>query len=274
MAHVENSRFTSILTEFREALLADTNLSAAKFCRERGIETKAFHHWLKRKGMSVRRIKNEALLKLNKISRLPEASPAEIYLNLWTKYKEHLEAGNNITLRSFCILHDVEYRPMEKWMARNNLNVSDLKIRIGQKILSADTIKENGFSPEASKRLSIAVRSYKRRLKSNPNLNMREHCRLESISYAAMQNWLRYIGTSVRQLKQAAIVEDYNPRKRRPVFVQFQPNGGTNSDKLTGVKIQLADGSNILVDECTVISLCSFINKYDSDQRRKERGDV
>jgi len=202
-------------------------------------------------------------------------SPTSVHLNLWLKYKELIESGQDISMRKFCIQHEVKYGKMQKWMSRNNFNVKELRLRAGIKDKSSDTECEAGaFSESATKVLASCVRKYKRLLRNAPDFKLTVHCKNEGVDYNTMLRWLLHIGMSVKELKQAALLECVNTKKRKPVFVQFKPNGGTNSDKLTGVKIQLADGSNILVEECTVISLCAFINKYDNDQRRKERYDV
>lgn len=274
MARVKDEKYDCLLDDFKKALERDIHVSLASFCRSIGQDVVQMQHWLNHHGYRVSAIRNEILLKQKKISKIPEVPPGVVHMNLWGKFKEHVENGNNISLRSFCILNDVEYRPMEKWVARNNLSVTDLKIRAGIKTLPQDVSSETPFTPEAVKRLSKALKTYKVALCSNPNFSLSAHCSNEHVDYYLMQKWLQHVGLTVRQLKQSALLEEKVSRKRKPVFVQFRPNGGSNSDKLTGVKIQLADGSNILVEECTVISLCAFINKYDSDQRRKDRNDV
>jgi len=268
-------KFTALLEAYKKAYAKDHYLTLSSFCRSEGEDCGKFQHWLNRSGQSVTQIKNEILFAQNEIAKMPDKiPPGEKYLNVWTKFKEHLAAGNNVSLRSFCILHDVEYGKMDKWMSRNNFSVTDLKKRLGMYNQSDNNDDENFTTPEVKRRLASVLKKYKKRLLVDPGATLFSFCSEQRVDYALMQKMLQYLGISVKQLKQAAMLEDKCPKRCRNVFVQFKPNGGSGSDTLTGVKIQLADGSNILVEECTVISLCAFINKYDNDQRRKERYDV
>jgi len=267
--------FTALLEDYKKAYAKDNYLSLTAFCRLSGQDSCKFQHWLNRKGLNVTQIKNEILFAQNKIAKMPDKTPpGEKYLNVWTKFKEHLEAGNNVSLRSFCILHDVNYGKMDKWMSRNNFSVNDLKKRLGLDNSHDNNDDENFATPEVKQRLAKALRGFKKQLCINPSTCLRTYCLERHVEYSLMLKYLQFLGIGVVQLKQAAMLEDKCPRRRRNVFVQFRPNGGSNSDTLSGVKIQLADGSNILVEECTVVSLCAFINKYDNDQRRKDRYDV
>lgn len=269
-------QYTKLVNDYKEALKNDISLNFRDFVRSRNCDSRKAENALRFLKTTVSEIKKEVLVSQGKKDELTSLRPGYVYERTWALFKDHLEAGNDITLRGFCILHNVDGYKMHKWAERHNYNVTALKIKLGiiKKHEEQSPTDASHFGERMQKRLAKGLRDYKHRLEVKPDTSLKQFCKDEHIEYKDMAVWMTHLGITVQQLKQAVILDNKCPTKRRNVFVQFKPNGGTNGDRLTGVKIQLADGSNVMVDECTVISLCAFINQYNNDQRRRSGEDV
>ena len=272
MAKTGKLNFETLIEAYKLALESNPSLSLAEFCRSRNESQEQVEHWLYHRGKSVRDIKNEVLVKLGKIEQLPDKQrPSEIYERVWLGFKETLERGEDISLSAYCLLKGVNHEKMDKWVRRQGYSVSRMKLALG---LKNEALNPNGsilnLSPDTQRFLGKTLKSYKSVLRTNPGYSMLTHCRKSHVDYQLMIRWMAHIGLSVRQIRKAVILDNEFPRTRKHVFVQFKPNGGSNGDKLTGVKILMADGSSVSVEECTVLSLCAFINQYNADQQQEK----
>lgn len=255
--------YQTLLEKYRHALEDNVQLTASEFCRQEGIDIARVTHWAQRHNMGLSQIKRDVLFSKGLIdSPHVHKPPREVYAEAWADFKKSLEEFPELTLSSYCTLHNISQVGIEKWMARRNYSVAELKNGLV-------CIENRFFNKEAKKRLGGMLKQFKAALARDPDYSLRTFCQQRHIEYQMMYRYMNSLGITYTQLKQAAILEDKCPRKRRNVFVQFKPNGGTSGDKLTGVKIQMPDGSTIMVEECTVISLCSFINQYNNDQKRR-----
>ena len=265
--------YQDALDAYKEAVVKAPTLSFTAFCRQNNIPHKGMQHWLDRKNILISEVRTHTLQEHGYVSSIPtKKCTSAIYEATWHGYIEALKT-ENLTMSLYCLQHDVPYRGMQKWMEGKNLSVADAKIKAG---LSPEsdrglTRREVNIPEALARRLSKAMDMYKHKLRENPKYSLRAFCKEKNINYRSMTDWMAHLGVTVTQLRQAAVLEDRAPRSRKKVFIQFTPNGGSNSDRLRGVKIQMADGNNILVQECTVISLCAFINQYNNDLKRGKK---
>jgi len=267
-----NGFYATIIDGYRQALESNPQMYMSDFCKIKNVDLARVTHWANHHNLSLTQIKREVQFKKGLIaSPNIEKRPRDIYAEAWEDYQSVVRKGNNITLMAYCTLHNVNGTRMDKWLRRNNLSVTDFKNKLG---LTTPTETESTLNPQTKSRLGRVLQQYKAALADNPDCKFRQFCRDKQVDYECMSRFMSAVGVTVRQLKQSAILENKCPRKRRNVFVQFKPNGGTDGDRLVGVKIQTPDGSNIMVEECTVISLCSFIVQYNRDQKRKVQYDV
>jgi len=270
MAQTSNEQvYQDVLAGYKQAIVNDHTLSFAAFCRSYPIEIARAQHWLSRHNICISDIRSKILQENGYIVSLPiKKCTSAIYEATWHQYIDTIKT-KNLAMALFCKLRDVPCRGMQKWMERNNLTVIDARIAAG---LEKETpvITQNDFdmSEFKSRRLSGLLDKYKRLIKKEPTYSLRAFCKENNTSYHEMANWMNNLGVTVTQLKRAVAIGGYIPRQPKKVFIQFTPNGGSNSDRLRGVKIQMPDGNNILVQECTVLSLCSFIHQYNNDLKR------
>lgn len=255
-----------ILQEYNQVLSKRGHASYEALCRHHHVPMAFFRHWLQEKGQTVADLVYETKEDLStRYYPNKEVIEAHDYEGIIAYYKKWLVQNPRLPLRTFCNNQGFEYTHVHQWLKRQHISIEEIKISAGVKLSSS----KNSLQPSNSQLFGRVLHRYKQVLVEHPNYSLRQHCKDCGADYGAMQQWLARVGIQIKQLKQAVLIEQQVPKCPRPVFVQFKPNGGTNGDRLTGVKIQLADGSNIQVEECTVISLCAFINQYNEDQKRK-----
>jgi len=276
MAKETNEYYEQLISSYKKALESDTELSLAKYCRNVNANESKVIHWAGHHGIFVRDLRMEVLVKLGKLDKMPtKKSIGDIYASVWADFKETLERGENVTFSAYCILRGVNVQAMHKWVVRKGYSIMGLKagLNLNSEFLYNGPVSSE-LSPMTQRKFGQVLKDYKLKLRLNPAYSMLSHCKTHHVDYKMMMKWMAHVGLSVKQLKQAVILDDTCPRVRKHVFVQFKPNGGTDGDRLTGVKIRMADGSSVSVEECTVISLCAFIHRYNSDQKREVPADV
>lgn len=263
--------YQDALDAYKEAVVNEPTLSFAGFCRKNRINQKGMEHWLNRNNMRISEEREKCLKEHGFISTLPiRKCPGAVYEETWYNYIEAIKK-QNITMALYCLQHEISCRGMQKWMERHNLTVAEARQKAGLEPDTEKGLKRGDMSDALARRMTKAMDMYKRQLRGNTKYSVKSFCKDNRIHYRCFVDWLKQIGVTEKQLKAAAILEDCVPKKRDKVFIQFTPNGGSNSDRLRGVKIQMADGNNILVQECTVISLCAFINQYNNDLKRGKK---
>lgn len=271
----QNTRYHEVLLDlFKKELEANPNLSMARFCKEHNARPKSMLGWLQRKNIGIQDIKNEVLRRQGILSE-DEYMPTsgELYQRLLEEFKELLAEKPSTTLSGFCRERGISPTHMSKWLHRKNLTVYEIKVDC--KIASG--INPNGptqFSSGEVQRFQKCLRQYKEILCQNPRFPFTAHCHNNHVSECRMRIWMKRLGLTVKQLQKSAVLNSEVPNHPKSVFVQFRPNGGTNGDRLSGVVIKMADGTCVTVEECTVISLCSFITMYNNDQKKSRNKNV
>lgn len=269
-ASTKNQIYAQLMEDYKKELLQNPTLSMTEFCIQKNLSSRNVQNWMRRKDIRVAAIRRAVFPKKYEISETP-GTPAAINHTLWNDYIEDMKKNGYIPLTNFCRDRSANIHSLSKWMKRQNLTTSDARIAAGISI-DADKCMDHPFfkmSESTSRRMSRLLAEYKKLILLHGNYSMVTFCQEKNVEYKFMVRWLETLGLTVKQIKAAVVMTDKFPRKRNKVFVQFTPNGGNRADSLKGVKIQLADGANILVQECTVLSLCSFINQYNIDQKKK-----
>ena len=267
----QNVRYHEVLLElFKKELEANPQLSMARFCKEHNARSKSMLNWIQRQNISIQDIKNEVLRKQGILSE-SECMPTsgELYQNLLEDFKKRLMENPQITLSGFCKERGISTTRVTKWLRRQNLTVYDIKVdcKIASGIKPTEPIE---FSKGEVQRFQKCLRQYKEILFQNSHFPFSVHCHNNLVSEYRMRCWMKRMGLTVKQLQKYAALNSTVPNHPKSVFIQFKPNGGTNGDRLSGVVIKMADGTCVTVDECTVISLCSFITMYNNDQKKNK----
>lgn len=251
-----------VVSSYRERKKLGRTGTLHGLCLHHHVRYAVFTKWLKQQGKTCSDLMYEVQEEVSNQYRPDEESfDVSDYETVLSIYKKWLLHDPHLPLKRFCNDRSVDYKALHQWMRRRNITISELKVRAG---VSLEEKQLQGMRPPLFGRV---LNGYKQKLSEDPQYSFRQYCRDCRADYEAMMKWLAHIGIQIKQLKAAVSIEQRVPRQRS-VFVQFKPNGGSNGDRLTGVKIQLSDGSNIQVEECTVISLCAFINQYNNDQKR------
>lgn len=264
-AALYEQRCKEIIPAYRIRLLQRGHGSLEQLCRHYNVPLDFFRQWLKQQDKTITDVVCETKEELLAAQSNDVVMDKSDYESVLLNYKKCLMSTPRLTLFQFCKKHDITYVNLMSWMRHHRITVAELKIAAGVQFK-----KENMNEMPSSHFFGRVLNNYKKVLEDQPNYSFRKHCRESKADYEAMIKWMYRIGVQIKQLKQAVVIEQKVPRHPRPVFVQFKPNGGTNGDRLTGVKIQLADGSNIEVKECTVISLCAFITQFNEQQKSRK----
>lgn len=239
--------YASMWELFKQEARETRNLPLIDFCRSHNINYKHMRKWMENHNHTVADVYGRV------------RHPDEIYWELWHTYEAALKADHSLTLRDFCKAHNTTVGRFGKWITRNNFSITDLRAKVG-----ADDDKTRDFAKSFQKSLE----SYRKILETNPYFKLIDHCRNEHLNYQMMCKWMNNMGLTPKMLKESAILHNKLPNNRSMCYVQFRPNGGSYNDRLKGVVIKLYDGTCVSVEECTVVSLCSFINTYNT--RHKE----
>ena len=104
---------------------------------------------------------------------------------------------------------------------------------------------------------------YKKRLKSDPSLQLKAVCAEMGVKYSRMIDWTSRQGIFVRKLQAEA-------RSKKPssgmsqAFIQFSPSGHRSSCGLRGVSITFPDGVNLTLQDSSGESIISLLTIYRS----------
>lgn len=123
------------------------------------------------------------------------------------------------------------------------------------------------FTEAASERFRKAFAIYKRRLKDNPDLNLRVFCHEVHVDYAGMSSWCNHHGVGLLKLRREAQTGMLTGEPM--TFIQVQPSCTTPSSGslyLRGISITFPDGVNLTLQESSVESVISLLSIYQSRQ--------
>ena len=107
------------------------------------------------------------------------------------------------------------------------------------------------------------LEEYKKRLKSDPGLQLKAVCVEMGVKYSRMIDWTYRQGIFVRKLQ----AEDRGEKPLAGIsqaFIQFSPSGHHSSFRLRGVSITYPDGVNLTLQESSVESIISLLTIYRS----------
>lgn len=275
MGSVDINEKVEWLNAYKGALEENVDLSVTEFCRERDITPNSFLGWLQRNGILVVDIKNEVRGKLG-MPLLPKDLASQ-YSMVLEEYRMRLSFSPDLSVAAFCDESYVNSTAFRKWMRRNGYTVASIrKDVLGEVPTIKRHISKEDFGTDAKKRFESVLEGFKKHLHKHKNAKLKEYCKAKGVDYPLMQRWMRLNGVSEKQIRiaerirranEASPITNMLPINPDNVFVQFKPNGGTDGDRLKGVTIRFPDGKLLQVEECTVVSLCSFINIYDKNQR-------
>ena len=253
------------------ALKENIDLPLAAFCRDNDIDCRSFTSWLSRyRKLTPLEVRNNVRKKLG---MRPAKSRGQLEYDRHLKaYRDLLAVDLDYTLTQYCADVGIPAHAFHHWVMRKGLNVDKIKQEVCEELNISPT---EGNTPEErrSQRKATepkvfrkALAGFKKALEHDIELTLQKFCRAKGYAYRPLLHWMREIGINPSDIK--AFVKDRNklPKDNRRVFIQFKPNGGHSDDLLNGVRISLPDGSQIDVESCTVVGLCSFVNIYSKQQ--------
>lgn len=263
-----------LIEEFKLRLESNPQLTLAEFNREKGLQERCLQKWCSNHKVSIADMRREAKLKLRMINE-PENRPGDTYSFVLDEYRKVVVENPALTLSKFCREQGVSPYRFQHWLNRQGLTATDVRLEAIKDLEFTEATDEAlmNLSPAAITRFKKVLDEYKRQLKVSIRLSLREYCSERGVDVRMFRKWLETLGLSEQALKQdAKLFGKMVGGDAGSIFVQFRPNGMSNGDALRGVKIFFPNGGRIYVDRCTVISLCSFIQTYDRQQRRKGGG--
>lgn len=267
----KNVDLSLLIEEFKLALEDDIELSIAAFARKKGVAPARLQKWLNNHHVTVTDMRTAAMVRRGLLDE-PQQKLSDRYAELVEEYKKALAVRRTLSLSAFCREQGVPAPKLQKWLNRQGLSSADLK----EEVLGAPLPKDVGnlnllqLGNGAVARFRKTLREYKAAISNDRKITLEDFCKKRNTDYRLFVQWLGTLGMTERSIRYSLKLEQALPGGiEGSVFVQFKPNGGSNGDALKGVKIFFPDGSRVQVERCTVISLCSFLQTYDNQQRRK-----
>lgn len=257
-----------IYEEYIAALQKNVELPLATFCKEKEIDTRSFTAWMSNyQKITPHQIRNDVRKSLGMKELKPRGQLD--YEKHLQAYRDMLAVDLDYTMTQYCTDVGISQHSFHHWIMRQGLNVEKIKHEVcasmGIDLNAEQSNKENiqAYRKPAEPRLfRKAIADYKKMLESDKNLSLQKFCRAKGYAYRPLLHWMREIGINPADIKSFVIDRQKLPKDNRRVFIQFKPNGDSSKDILNGVKISLPDGTQIDVESCTVIGLCSFVNIY------------
>lgn len=253
--------------ELETALRKNVDLTVAGFCREHDIDCRSFTAWILRyKGKTPMQVRN-GIRKTMGIKELTVHGGAE-YERYLESYKKMLAIDISYSLRQFCEDMGLSAHGFDHWLHRKGLGVEKIRQEVCVDLgIDPDTVQTDDVSLRKSRQPNPAVfkralSGYKKMLVKQPKLSLQTYCRAKGYAYRQLSAWMKDVGISTTDIKEFVEAQKKLPKDNRHVFIKFKPNGGASGDLLHGVRISLPDGTQIDVEDCTVVSLCSFVNIY------------
>lgn len=258
--------------ELVEALKDNVDMTLVSFCNEKEIEARSFTAWLSRyKNLTPLQVRNNVR---KSIGMKPLVSRGQLEYDKYLKaYKEMLAIDLDYTLTQYCNDVGISQHAFHHWIMRKGLNVEKLREEVCVEagldpvsLKAAEGTPRTYRKPTEPKVFRKALAGYKKALETDIELTLQKYCRAKGYAYRPLLHWMREIGINPADIK--AFVKDRHklPKDNRRVFIQFKPNGGSSGDLLNGVRISLPDGTQVDVESCTVVGLCSFVNIYSKQQ--------
>lgn len=259
--------------EFLNELEDNIDLPLAVFCRERDIEVRSFTSWLSvYKKLTPLELRNK-VRQAHGLSLLKTRGQLEYDKHL-KAYRDMLAIDLDYTLTQYCQDVGIAAHGFHHWIMRKGLNVDKIRQEVCAELdidpVDNTTPIERRIQRKATEPRVFrkAIAGYKKALEHDIELSMQKYCRAKGYAYRPLLHWMNEIGIKPADIKAFVKERKKLPKDNRRVFIQFKPNGGASGDILNGVRISLPDGTQIDVESCTVIGLCSFVNIY-SKQNEK-----
>jgi len=126
---------------------------------------------------------------------------------------------------------------------------------------------EESTSAQAANLYSEVIEYYKSRLRTTPDLTLRDYCKESHTNYPGLIAWMERSGIDLREMKREVNAEESEgttESKTEETFIQFVPSGKSLSGNLLGVSITFPDGVNLTLQESSVESLISLLSIYKS----------
>lgn len=268
-------RYEIHLSNYKKALKDCVDTTLAGFCRDNDIDIRSFTSWLCRhKKLTPLDIRNEAR---KSAGMKPVVGRGKLqYERHLQAYKEMLAIDLDYALSQYCTDAGISAHAFHHWIMRRGINVEKIKedvcISLG---INPNTAKKavryqktTDRKPTEPTLFRKALAGYKKMLETDHELSLKKYCRAKGYAYKPLLHWMYEIGIKPADIKAFVVDRQKLPKDSRRVFIQFKPNGGVQSDILNGVRISLPDGTQVDVECCSVVSLCSFVNIY-SKQNEK-----
>ena len=260
-------RYELLLAEFSATLRENIDYPLKVFCQENGIEPRSFTSWLSiYKQQTPLDVRNKVRASLG---MKPLSARGQLAYDKHLKaYRDMLAIDLNYEMTQYCRDVGISAHGFHHWIMRQNLTVEKIKEEVCEKLGIVPDSKMQA-KPSRSQRSSTeppafrrAITGYKKMLESDSSLSLQQYCRAKGYAYRPLLHWLSDIGIKPADIKSFVLDRQKLPKDNRKVFIQFKPNGGASTDILSGVRISLPDGSQVDVESCTVVGLCSFVNMY------------
>lgn len=263
----DKEQYEKLLPELIAALTENVELPFAEFCRTKKIEPKSFTSWLGRyKKLTPLDVRNKAR-EANGYRPLKTRGQLEYDKHLQA-YRHMLQIDLDYTLTQYCADVGISAHSFHHWVMRQGLTVDKIKEEVCSQVGITPVSKDarphlkkarQQTEPTVFRR---AIAGYKKMLESNHELTLQKYCSIKGYAYKPLLHWMYELGVKPADIKAFVIERTKLPKDNRRVFIQFKPNGASSSDVLNGVRISLPDGTQVDVESCTVVGLCSFVNVY------------
>lgn len=258
-------RYELHLREYKSALEENIELPLASFCRDKDIDVRSFTSWLSiYKKTTPWEFRNSVRASMG-MKPLKARGQLEYDKHL-DAYKKLLAVDLDYSLTQYCSDVGMAHHGFSHWLNRRGLNVEKIKQEVCADLgLAPSDTHDSTFrrpKPTEPGVFRRALSGFKKMLEKDRSLTLQQYCRAKGYAYRPLLAWMREIGIKPADIRAIVSEKDKLPKDNRRVFIQFKPNGSSSTDVLNGVRISLPDGTQIDVESCTVVGLCSFVNIY------------
>lgn len=264
-------RYEQRLKEFVEALRDNVDYPLAAFCREKEIEVRSFTSWLSiYKQQTPLEIRNKVRVSLG---MKPLTARGQLAYDKHLKnYRDMLAIDLDYEMTQYCKDVGISAHGFHHWIMRQGLTVDKIREEVCETVgIEPDSKKST--KPNRSQRKATepsvfrkAIAGYRKMLESDSSITLQKFCRAKGYAYRPLLHWMYEVGIKPADIKAFVLDRQKLPKDNRRVFIQFKPNGGSKGDVFNGVRISLPDGTQIDVESCTVVGLCSFVNIYSKQE--------
>ena len=264
-------RYEQRLKEFVEALRDNVDYPLAAFCREKEIDVRSFTSWLSiYKQQTPLEVRNKVRQSLG---MKPLTARGQLAYDKHLKnYRDMLAVDLDYELTQYCKDVGISAHAFHHWIMRQGLNVDKIREEVCETVgiqpdskqsTKADRSQRKATEPAVFRK---AIAGYRKMLESDSSITLQKFCRAKGYAYRPLLHWMYEVGIKPADIKAFVLDRQKLPKDNRRVFIQFKPNGGSKGDVFNGVRISLPDGTQIDVESCTVVGLCSFVNIYSKQE--------